>query len=363
MKVNKFKNGWHYVFVLLSILFSVLLIYIGYVYVSYHRVADDQPLKIVSNAKKSELSFNQEYKVTTYNIGYGSYPPDYTFFMDGGEKSKAESKQSVINAVNGAIGAIQTQAPDFALFQEVDEMATRSRGVDEVAQIGEAFNHYDQVFAINYDSAYLMYPVLDPIGKSKSGLLTLSNTTIIESQRYSLPIETNFNKFFDLDRAFTVSEIPVENGRSLMLYNVHLSAYLKDQAIQKKQLVTLFDHMENEYKKGNYVVCGGDFNHDLLDSSNEVFKNDRSEDYSWLQRFPKETLPTGLQVVNYEESARETPSVRNLDKPYVEGESFIALIDGFIVSQNIKAQKIAVVNTDFLYSDHNPVQLSFQLVK
>ncbi|MHC5226819.1 exonuclease/endonuclease/phosphatase family protein [Enterococcus sp. LJL99] len=363
MKTDKLKNWWRYFLLLLVILFSILLVYVAYVYLSYHRVADNQRLSITHKTEESELSLDHEYKVTTYNIGYGSYPPDYTFFMDGGEKSKAESKQSVVEAIDGAISTIQSQTPDFALFQEVDEAATRSRKVDEVTQIGQAFTSYDQAFAVNYDSAYLMYPILDPIGKSKSGLLTLSNTKMIESRRYSLPIETNFNKFFDLDRAFTVSEIPVENGRSLMLYNVHLSAYLKDEAIQKKQLRTLFDQMEKEYKKGNYVLCGGDFNHDLLTSSNEIFENDTSEDYSWLQRFPKEELPAGLEVVTYQETGMVTPSVRNLDKPYIEGESFVALIDGFILSKNIKAQKIAVVDTGFLYSDHNPVELSFRLMQ
>lgn len=363
MKTNKLKYWWKYLLCLFLTLFSILLVYIAYVYLSYHRIVDNQELSIECKAEKSELSLDHEYKVTTYNIGYGSYPPIYTFFMDGGDKSKAESKQSVVEAIDGAISTIQSQIPDFALFQEVDEVATRSYKVDEVVQIGQAFTFYDQAFAVNYDSAYLMYPVLDPIGKSKSGLLALSNTKIIESRRCSLPIETNFNKFFDLDRVFTVSEIPIENGRSLMLYNVHLSAYLKDEAIQKNQLRTLFDHMEKEYKKENYVLCGGDFNHDLLASSNEIFENDTSEDYSWLQRFPKEELPAGLEVVAYEETGMVTPSVRNLDKPYVKGESFVALIDGFILSNNIKAQKINVIDTGFLNSDHNPVELSFQLIQ
>ncbi|MBO0475315.1 hypothetical protein IGL98_001115 [Enterococcus sp. DIV0840] len=347
----------------LAIFITIILAYVGYVYFSYSRIADDLPVEIRQKAKDKRASTNQEYKITTFNIGYGSYTPDYTFFMDGGKQSKAVSKESVVENISGVIDTTKKIDPDFALFQEVDENATRSRSVDEVAQINQQFNDYSSVFATNYDSAFLMYPILDPIGKSKSGILTLSNTAIEESTRYSLPIETNFNKFFDLDRAFTVSKIPVENGKYLMIYNVHLSAYIKDQKIQKEQVHKLFDHMENEYKKGNYVVGGGDFNHDLLDSSTETFKNDTTEEYTWLQPFPKKELPKHLQVAAMSKANIPVPSVRNLDKPYKKGESFVALIDGFIISDNVENISGKVTNAEFENSDHNPVEMTFKLKK
>lgn len=345
----------------LSIFIAIILVYVGYVFFSYGRIADNEPVEITQKAKMNQAATNKEYKISTFNIGYGSYTPDYTFFMDGGKQSKAVSEASVVKNISGVIDTTKKIDPDFALFQEVDEKATRSRGVDEVTQINQQFSDYTSVFATNYDSAFLMYPVLDPIGKSKSGILTLSNHEIETSTRYSLPIETNFNKFFDLDRAFTVSKIPVENGKYLMLYNVHLSAYIKDQKIQKEQVHKLFEHMENEYKKGNYVVGGGDFNHDLLDSSTETFKNDTTEEYTWLQPFPKEELPKNLQVATLSETKIPVPSVRNLDKPYTKGESFVALIDGFIVSDNVENVSGKVSDAEFENSDHNPVEMTFKL--
>ncbi|EOH99284.1 hypothetical protein UAW_00434 [Enterococcus haemoperoxidus ATCC BAA-382] len=348
---------------ILAIFIAIILAYVGYVYFSYSRTADNLPIEINQKAKVKQASTDKEYKITTFNIGYGSYTPDYTFFMDGGKQSKAVSKDSVIENISGVIDTTKKISPDFALFQEVDEKATRSRNVDEVAQLNQQFRDYSSVFASNYDSAFLMYPILDPIGKSKSGILTLSNNIIEASTRYSLPIETNFNKFFDLDRAFTVSKIPVENGKYLMLYNVHLSAYIKDQKIQKEQVHKLFDHMENEYKKGNYVVCGGDFNHDLLDSSTETFKNDTTEEYTWLQPFPKKELPENLKVAALSERKIPVPSVRNLDKPYKKGESFVALIDGFIISENVENVSGKVIDAEFKNSDHNPVVMMFKLKK
>lgn len=348
-------------FTVLTLFIATILIYVGYVFFSYSRITDDVPAKITQKLHGKKISTNKEYKISTFNIGYGSYTPDYTFFMDGGKQSKAVSKESVIENISGVVDSTKKIDPDFALFQEVDEKATRSHSVNEVAQINQQFKNYSSVFATNYDSAFLMYPILDPIGKSKSGILTLSNAVIEESTRYSLPIETNFNKFFDLDRAFTVLKIPVENGKYLMLYNVHLSAYIKDQKIQKEQVHKLFDHMENEYKKGNYVVGGGDFNHDLLDSSTETFKNDTTEEYTWLQPFPTKELPENLQVAAMNKTTSPVPSVRNLDKPYKKGESFVALIDGFIISDNVKNINGKVIDAEFKNSDHNPVEMIFEL--
>ncbi|MGC6769220.1 endonuclease/exonuclease/phosphatase family protein [Enterococcus sp. LJL51] len=345
----------------IGLILLIVLIYVGYVFFSYSRIEDDLKIDVEQKAEHQSVEIGKDYKAVTFNIGYGAYPPDYTFFMDGGKESKARSKEAVNKNIDGVVDTLGKIDADFAVLQEVDEKATRSFGVNEVKKISDSFSTYSAASATNYDSAYLMYPVFDPIGKSKSSILTLSSTSIDESIRYSLPIETSFNKFFDLDRAFTVSELSVENGKKLMLYNVHLSAYMKDQAVQKKQIMTLFNHMKAEYEKGNYVVCGGDFNHDLLPSSSDTFGNDTSKDYSWLQAFPKEELPKGLTVTDFSNDGEAVPSTRNLDTPYKKGKSFVALIDGFIVSDNVKALETKVSDEAFQYSDHNPVILSFRL--
>ncbi|KRN55996.1 endonuclease/exonuclease/phosphatase family protein [Carnobacterium divergens] len=357
----KIKNFLKIVGGVLGVILLEVLIYVGYVYFSYDRLADQLPAEIKQNAVAKEISSNKKYSVTTFNIGYGSYSPEYSFFMDGGKESKAYSKESVLTNVNGAAKTIQNVNPDFALFQEVDVKATRSRGINEIKQLSQRFPTYSRSYATNYDSAYLMYPILDPIGKSKSGIVTMSDVQITESTRYSLPIETNFNKFFDLDRAFTVSKIPVENGKNLMLYNVHLSAYMKDKKVQKEQIAKLFNHMEVEYKKGNYVICGGDFNHNLLDTSSKIFKNNQKEDYTWLQAFPKKDLPKNLSLVKLSDVKTPVPSVRNLDKPYEKDKSFVAVIDGFIISNNVTNYRTNVIDAGFEHSDHNPVKMTFEL--
>ena len=73
--------------VLLTIILLVVVVvgcYIAYLMITYNRIADKQPIDIENNVAEVALQVDQEYTATTYNIGFGAYTPDYTFFMDEG---------------------------------------------------------------------------------------------------------------------------------------------------------------------------------------------------------------------------------------------------------------------------------------
>ena len=263
----------------------------AYVFLTYDRIEDRQSLTPRGEAALSSAAVNEEYTVMTQNVGFGAYTADFTFFMDGGESSRAESKESVENCINGISGNIRAYDPDFVFFQEVDTDSTRSYHVDERAMLSADFDGCSEVFAVNYHSAYLMYPLTEPHGRSNSGLLTLSRAGISSALRRSLPISTGFSKILDLDRCYSVSRVPVENGKELVLFNVHLSAYGGSDEIRTAQMSMLFDDMKSEYEKGNYCVAGGDFNHDFTGDSTMKFNDVGGTDFGWAQPFPEELLP------------------------------------------------------------------------
>mgnify|MGYP002239369221 CR=1 FL=1 len=82
-------------------------------------------------------------------------------------------------------------------------------------------------------------------------------------------MSTSFSKFFDLDRCYSISRVPVDNGKELVIFELHMSAYGNSDAIREGQIRMLADDMQKEYKAGNYVLCGGDFNHDLKASEDD----------------------------------------------------------------------------------------------
>ncbi|MBS5821278.1 MAG: hydrolase [Enterococcus gilvus] len=346
--------------ILLGIFLAIVLVlggYLIYLFASYDRLPDDITLK-PKNHQNQTLEKNKTYRAMSHNIGYGAYPPSYSFFMDGGAYSRAYDKKTVEENMRGIVTTTEDIAPNFAFYQEVDQEGDRSQHVDEVAFLTDRLPTYNSLYGQNYDSSYLFYPFTDPIGQAKSGLVTLSQGEITSSKRYSLPIEKNFNKFFDLDRAFTVSRIPVNGGQEFIAINTHLSAFTKDRSIQAAQLKKIFDVMEKEYKKGNYVLVAGDYNHDVLGNSPDVFGTSKKRE-TWTHPFPKDQLPAGFHLPTGTLAEEKIPSARALNAPYKKGQTYTTLIDGFLVSDNINVKEVHVKDMHFKYSDHNPVYLDF----
>lgn len=333
--------------------------YLAYFVLSYSRIDDSQEVTPVNKGNDETVKIGQNYTAVIQNVGFGAYTSDFTFFMDGGKQSRAESAESVTDCINTAAKTVKSFNPDFIMLQEVDFDSTRSRHVDQPKIFYKAFNSFSSSFALNYHSAYIMYPFLEPHGASNSGILTFSKFNITSSLRRSLPISKSFSKFLDLDRCYSVSRIPTENGKELVLYNVHLSAYGGSDEIRTGQMTMLFEDMKKEYEKGNYCVCGGDFNHDFTGDSTQKLNDGLMIEYGWAQPFPENLLPDCLnRCMDYEGDL--VPTCRNCDVPYKEGnDTFI--VDGFLVSQNVECVSVQNINTDFAYSDHNPVVLKFVL--
>ena len=157
-----------------------------------------------------------------------------------------------------------------------------------------------------------------------------------------------------------MSRIPVEGGRELLLYNVHSSAYGGNDSIREAQMTMLLNDMRDEYLKGNYVICGGDFNHDFTGDSSQRL-NGESVDFGWAQPFPDELIPEGFYKCENYSGDTLYPSCRNCDIPYEEG-NFTIIVDGFIVSDNVECLLLENVYTGFEYSDHAPVRMDFKLI-
>ena len=347
-----------------AILVGVVAVYVIYLFATYHRIADNLPLTVEQPAKKGTdvdaLAVGTEYTALTYNIGFGAYTPDFSFFMDGGESSWAKSKESVLDTVQGAGDLVASLRPDFALIEEIDLDATRSYHTDEYALLKECLPEDYTVFAQNYDSAFLFYPLNQPHGSSKSGLGLFSRYPVTEALRRSFPISTSWKKFLDLDRCYSISRVPVEDGTELVIFTLHMSAYGNSDEIRKAQISMLCEDMEKEYAAGNYVLCGGDFNHDLKASEENA-----GECESWAYPFPRSMLPEHISfAMDYlSEQEREAlwDSARNADMEYVPGETYTVTLDGFLISDNIECSSYENVNTGYRYSDHDPVVIKFRL--
>ena len=83
--------------------------YVAYVFIDYHRIGD-QELTVERNAAAT-VEAGKEYGILSYNIGFGAYEDDYSFFMDGGTGSVAESPEVVREDILGSAEAIRALSP------------------------------------------------------------------------------------------------------------------------------------------------------------------------------------------------------------------------------------------------------------
>lgn len=356
--------------ILLCLVLAVVLMaggYVLYIVLQYSRIPDFTPLEI-ENPQQAVLQTEQPYTALTYNIGFGAYNPDFSFFMDtgvmkdgapvAGSHARAQSAEIVQANTQGAIALLGQQNPDFCLLQEVDEKSDRSWKTNQAALISSWAQGYSSVYASNFHSAYLAYPFHEPHGAVESGLLTLSRYAQTGAVRRSYPVDTGFpTKFFDLDRCFVVHRIPVEGGAELVLINTHMSAYDEGGLIRAQQMEMLTGVLRDERAKGNWVVVGGDFNHNLT-GIDEAFPTQQQVP-EWVAMFDTASLPEGFRVVGAENAA-SVSTCRSSDLPYTKGVNYETVLDGFIVSDNVAATATNI-DTGYLHSDHNPVLLRFSL--
>ena len=163
--------------VLLLLLLAVLVLaaaYVAYVFLAYHRIPDNQVLTVEGSAANT-LRPGGTYRALSYNIGFGAYEDDYSFFMDGGTESWAWSEERLKENLDEIAALLQKADADFYLLEEVDVDATRTYHFDESAVLRSAFPDRTCVYAQNYDSPFLLYPFTQPHGASESGLMTFSS--------------------------------------------------------------------------------------------------------------------------------------------------------------------------------------------
>lgn len=361
------KSGWFMVLKGVGIVAGAGVIavvsYVLYVVFDYNRIPDVQALKInkimATQSEESLLQTEETYRMVSYNIGFGAYTPSFSFFMDGGKYSRAVSKNECEATILAACEEMKTLDADFYLVQEVDIDSTRSYHINEVEEIVSKMSGFDWTVIENYHSAYLCIPLQEPHGESNAGMMFLSNRSISKGVRRSLPVQTGIKKFYDLDRCFGQITIPLENGKNLQVFEIHLSAYGIGDEIRQAQRDQLFAEMQKSFQQGDYVICGGDFNHDLNLSEEERGIAE------WAQPFPRSELPDGFSFVMdlcEEEDDSAFYSARNADTAYEEGVTGEFALDGFIISDNVEMIEYFVDRTGYQYSDHEPVVMDFKLL-
>lgn len=344
---------------ILILLFSLILLYS--LYVMLIRISDYNPNEIVilpiKNNQSKTVKVDETLTVTTFNIGHAGLDQYRDFYNYGGKSSRAISNEAVLSNLEGIVTTLDQINSDFLLLQEVDTNSSRSYKNKELEYFNIKYPNYSCIYGKNYDIAWIPFPLLRPMGMVESGISTFSKFNAYEANRYDLPgQEDGIYKFFDYDRCFTEQKFKTKNGKSLIVINLHLSDF-KDVGFKRQLELSYLEHyLEKIRKEDSYIIVGGDWNHNLPGS--DPYHFNFIEDWpSWLKNLPEVFTLDGF---NWSIDTRY-PTVRSLEYKYNPGSTFLAVIDGFLVSDNIEVLDVETVNENFKYSYHNPVKLSFSL--
>jgi len=324
----------------------------------YATVDDYRPHEVITqtaDCEKDILSDSARVRLLIWNIGYAGLDAGMDFFYDGGERMRP-SREGVLRNMEGILSTLLPYAGyDFILLQEVDRDSKRSYHTNEYREIEDRFPGYTCNFGMNYDVGFVPIPLSEPMGRVKSGLMTLSRFCPTRVDRYAFPGNYGWPmKLFMLDRCFLVNRYQLNNQKELLIINTHNSAY-DDGSLRARQMDYLRDFLLTEYAKGNYIIVGGDWNQTPFGIEPEL---------------PSHRFDTGnLTYVEKDYPApgwiwahgRDIPTNRRLAIPYDRARSLTTIIDCYLLSPNMNMEQVETIDLNFEYSDHQPVLLQASL--
>ena len=324
--------------------------------VTEYQPADVEKVDAFGRTEK-QLHAGDTVDIVSWTIGFAALGDNADFFMDGGNMVKPSTKERVQENIEAVTGYLAEESADIVLLQEVDENATHSYYMDERAMIAlgleQAGLSYENRLAYNFKTLFVPYPI-PPIGKVQSGIVTFSAYPSSDAERVSLPCPFSYPvRLANLKRCLLVNRIPVaDSDKELVIINLHLEAY-DDGAGKAAQTRMLSELLQEEASKGNYVIAGGDFNQtfDTVDLSDYPMQG---EDL-WQPGLINTDEFEGMQCLMDE----RVPSCRSLDRAYLADDPTFQyyILDGYLLSDNLKVKAFETVDLGFVNSDHNPVRL------
>lgn len=341
-------------------LVALVLLYLGGV-ILYGTITDYQPAEVlpvpVENNPSAMIS-DSVFTFMIWNIGYSGLGKDADFFYDGGKMMRS-SEDKVSQYLKEIKSFLKSHdSIDFILLQEVDMNAYRSYEINEVDTIAQLLRgDHGYAFAANYKAPFVPLPLTQPMRQVYGGLLSLFKYNTSKATRQGF-VKENFSwpkKVFFLDRCMLENRFNLANGKQLVVYNTHKSAYDETGKLKMAEMTRMKTLIDAEYAKGNYVVVGGDWNQLPPGFDDRVFNSDKSK--TPPQGISNDFLETYWKWV-YD---TRTPTNRDLSATYEKGKTYTTLIDYFLMSDNLDLIKVKTADLGFACSDHQPVMIQVAL--
>lgn len=341
-------------FLLLIVVIVVIAFAFFLIYATLNDYKPEEKITVFKSESPDLVEFKSEISLIIWNIGYCGLNKEMDFFYDGG-KNVRPSEEKVKDNIQGVKSYLsKNENVDFLLLQEVDKDSKRSYNFNEFDTIANMFKERNSTYGKNYDVFFVPTPPTDPMGSVNGGLMTVSKYKPKESVRYSFPGNYEWpTGLFMLDRCFLVNRYNLANDKELLVINTHNSAY-DDGSLKSQQMDYLKLFLKEEYKKGNYVIVGGDWNQCPPNFTPDFKENIQDNE----NRTDIETkyLPNWKWLFD-----NSLPTNRRVSSPYEKGKTLTTVIDFYLLSPNIESISVKNIDVGFKFSDHQPVKAVIKL--
>jgi len=286
--------------------------------------------------------------VMDWNIGYAGLGKDSDFIMDGGENLLPPSREIVEVNLNGIADIMKANPADFYIIQEVSKPDMLNMGVDVLDGVRAALPDHSSWFTYDFSTRFIPTKWALKHGLSSFTPFAPDNISVRR-----LPNEPEkLGGIIGRQYHVQITEFK-ENGRDWALLNIHLSAFDEGGNIRVQQLEKLLEIAAEYYADGKHVIIGGDWNMQLTPT--DFPNNTEMKQLFWLKVLPKEKIPSEWQLA----FDTRVATVRTNYQPYIKGENYTTIIDGFLVSPNVEVVSVEGIDTNFEFTDHQPVLAQF----
>ncbi len=291
--------------------------------------------------------------ILDWNIGYGGLGAGSDFIADGGTHTFPPSRR----AVRDNAAAIERfldgqQDADVVLIEELAYGGPVNYWVNVKAHVDRALGGRERIFLADFKTRMLPWPL-----RMEHGQAIYARRAVESADVVALPAEDA--GIFGVRRRYAsvVARLPMEGGGGWTIASVHLAAFDKDALVRTRQLRELLAWARREYASGRHVVLGGDWNFQIAATN---FPHTTEERFLfWLFPFPQDALPEGWRIA----ADPSIASVRTNERPYIAGENYTSVIDGFIVSPNVVVESVHGFDLGFQNTDHQPVRVRVRAMR
>lgn len=341
------------------ILALIIVIILFGLFLLYAMITDYKPPEeeiLFESNQPDTLNPDNKLTLLLWNIGYCGLGEDMDFFYDGGSQVRTSPEITLENLSFVRQFLLDNDSCDFILLQEVDQNSKRTYRINEIDTFDIALPDHHPFFALNYRVKFVPLPPTSPMGLVNSGLLTLSKHLPSSSVRYNFPGDYSWpTNLFMLDRCFLVNHYPLQDGKELLVINSHNSAF-DDGSLKAQEMDYLKQFLLDEYRKGNYIIVGADWNQNPPGFSPNQFSAELTYKRFQLNAIPADFMPEEWKWVYYP----LIPTNRNLAAPYDPEQSTVTILDYFLLSPNLHFSSVQTIDLSFKHTDHQPVLLELQ---